>query len=609
MTVPPVPFIFSFSNKKNLIYSFMKLVRYNEFISESLTDSVLDLIMEAKISFTDDALNIIKKIDSPLSDKLINLVGKEVDINQNHIDINKKKSDFVFFKPEDKIGRVGKIINSTFSFLDYYLRDLADIPESGIDSKFIPENWRDFPNLGETVQIIKLIPRSEFISYADAILALGVDRDTPWGLKITANQRYGNILNYNDLYLIQWFKLGKRLQTLTSVNNIYTGVDAVKNSEVSVGRFVRALLSKSGESFTDSEIEQFVYKWRSEIEKSNQALERRFKVVSGEDIRKYYNVSMYEKESGSLGSSCMRYDRCSKYLDIYVKNSQVKLLIMFSEEDEEKICGRALLWDIIEYPFSTKVMDRIYTVRTADETLFKEWAINNKYWYRVRQDFHTDTPFNFHKEDGEIEESVEEFSVKLDVGGDYRYYPYMDSFKYYNTNGTLANYSHSEYDYELTDTEGGDGSCDDCGGTGNVECGECDGDGEFRCRECRGSGNVTCEDCDGSGAEECPVCDGDAELDCYGCDGEGKIDCDDCGGEGEIDDEECGGCSGTGKLNCGDCDGGGKRSCYKCDGDGEIICRNCGGDCEVECGDCDGSGEVNCDECGGDGNYDCPSCS
>ena len=584
----------------------MKLRRYNEFVTESVNDLDLESILEAKISFTDEAISLIKCIDSPISGKLINIIGKEVDINQNYIDINKKKPDFVFFKPEDKIGRVGKVINAGLNFLDYYFKDLAEIPESGIDGGLSPEKWGDFPTSGDTVQIIKRIPRSEFISYSSAILDLGVYRDTPWGGKLSAFTRAENIKNFNDIYLIQWFKNGKKLQNLISTSNIDTGVDAVKNSEVGVGRFVRSLLSKAGEKFTDSEIEQFVYKWRSEIEKLNKVLERRFKVVSGEDIRKYYNVSMYEKESGSLGSSCMRYTKCAPYLDIYVKNSQVKLLIMISEEDSEKICGRALLWEIEPYEYSTKVMDRIYTIRTADEELFKEWAVKNKYWWKSRQDFATYTPFNFNKEDGEVIESIEEFSVKLDVGGDYRYYPYMDSFKFYDTGiGTLYNSSDFGYDYELTDTDGGNGQCDECGGSGEVTCSECGGDGEVRCDECSGRGNVNCDDCDG--VRECYNCEGEGELDCNTCDGSAKIDCHYCDGDGEVDGESCDSCSGTGKQNCPDCEEG-KETCYICDGDGEINCRSCGGDGNLECEDCNGSGEVSCGECSGYGVYSCPEC-
>jgi hypothetical protein len=215
----------------------------------------------------------------------------------------------------------------------------------------------------------------------------------------------------------------------------------------------------------------------------------------------------------------------------------------------------------------------------------------------------------FNKEDGTVEKRQGEFSVQLDKKGEYSYYPYMDSFKYYNPySGKLYNSSNFDYEYELTDTEGGNGSCSECGGRGRVECDSCDGDGTRECYECGGNGSVSCDDCDGNGTRECDNCDGSGDLECSSCDGDGEVDCDDCDGEGEIDGESCENCSGSGKKECSDCDGDGKKECYKCDGDGEIKCRNCDGDGSVECGDCDGSGERECGDCDGEGRHSCPEC-
>ena len=81
----------------------------------------------------------------------------------------------------------------------------------------------------------------------------------------------------------------------------------------------------------------------------------------------------------------------------------------------------------------------------------------------------TATVINSHT--GEIIEKRQgEFSVKLDNVGEYPSYPYMDSFKYYSVRkGILYNSSNFDYDYELTDTEGGNGSCSECGGAGRVD--------------------------------------------------------------------------------------------------------------------------------------------
>jgi hypothetical protein len=361
--------------------------------------------------------------------------------------------------------------------------------------------------------------------------------------------------------------------------------------------------------FTDAEIEDFVYKYRAEIEKMKDALNKRFRVVKGDDIKKYYSVNKYEAESGDLGNSCMRYSRCQSYFDIYTDNSQVSLLLLMSEKEEDQISGRALLWEMEPYEISTKVMDRIYTIRTADQQLFKDWAIENEYWYKQKQDFSEYTPFEFvDKKTGKKQERQGEFSVKLDKSTDYSNYPYMDSFKYYTVSkGTLYNSSNFDHDYELVDTEGGNGSCSECGGRGRVECDTCDGDGTRECYECSGRGKVNCSECDGEGKEECGICEGGGDLECSTCDGNHDVECDDCGGDGEINGEECGNCSGSGRQECSDCDGEGRKECYRCDGDGKIDCGNCDGG-EVECERCDGDGEIECGYCDGGGRMDCPEC-
>jgi hypothetical protein len=565
----------------------MKLFKYGEFI----TESHLQLLLEANINFTKEFVSILGRVDSSISKKLIDIEGREVDVNQNYIDINKEKTDTLFFKPDDKVGKVAKVVsqNGIYTQITY---QLSKIEGSGVDkyeeSDFVnPEN----DTVGQVVKEYSLEEISNFLP------------DYRSNLEYMFNTG-------NPIVLFQWVKDRKKYQILINKNSISTGPEAVRSSEISVGRFVRALLNKSGIKFKDAEIEDFVYKYRAEIEKEKNVLDLRFKVVDGDDIKKYYHRNIYETESGSLGSSCMRYDRCSMYLSIFTDNSQVKLLLLMSEAEPDKIAGRALLWKMEPYEISTNVMDRIYTIRTADEQLFKEWAIENGYWFKEKQDYSDYTNFNFqNKETGEIEKRNGEFSIKLDNGGEYPSYPYMDSFKYYNPkNGTLYNSSDFDYEYELTDTEGGNGSCSECGGSGRVDCGDCDGDGTRECYECGGRGNVDCEDCEGSGKDSCGICDGDGDLECYSCDGDGKVDCDDCDGDGEIDGEECENCSGSGKQECSDCDGEGRKECYKCDGDGDLECSSCDGDGRVDCGDCDGDGERECYNCDGNGRHSCPEC-
>ena len=93
-----------------------------------------------------------------------------------------------------------------------------------------------------------------------------------------------------------------------------------------------------------------------------------------------------------------------------------------------KIMGRALLWNL-----ETKIMDRIYT--TNDEQLsfyFKKWASENGYLFRSQQNWFNSLQF----EKSGSQKKLLRIEVKL-KNSDFRYYPYMDTFKFFNPDQQL----------------------------------------------------------------------------------------------------------------------------------------------------------------------------
>lgn len=181
-------------------------------------------------------------------------------------------------------------------------------------------------------------------------------------------------------------------------------------TEIGFGRWVRRVMTELHKSsIPDSELEKFVNLYKSSYDLIKKP-ESRLQIVQGEDLRKWYLESNYERPRGQLGNSCMRYQRCQEYLDIYVKNPEVcQLLILKSEDDKDKITGRALIWKLTNGSY---YMDRIYTINDSDKLLFhdffEKWVKKNLYSV-----------------------SDQNLEVKL---GDYTYskYPYMDTFIAYN---------------------------------------------------------------------------------------------------------------------------------------------------------------------------------
>lgn len=156
-----------------------------------------------------------------------------------------------------------------------------------------------------------------------------------------------------------------------------------------------------------------------------------FRVVEGEDIRKYYDGRNYIDESGSLGGSCMKHDFCQEFFDLYVSNpNKIKMLIMIDPRFD-KIYGRALLW----YDEEKNIMDRIYTSLEQYSEFFKNWATENGFIYKSYQNWGSTTLF--------IENGVEiEYKKILKVDNfDFQKYPYLDTFKWVNLEtGELFNY-------------------------------------------------------------------------------------------------------------------------------------------------------------------------
>jgi hypothetical protein len=202
-----------------------------------------------------------------------------------------------------------------------------------------------------------------------------------------------------------------------------------------------AFISKLFKDISPKEVENFSQLFRNVQTKITST----FKVVSGSDILDYYHYESYLSESGSLGSSCMKYDSCQDYLNLYVNNSdKISMLIMV--DNNSKLIGRALLWSNDD----VKIMDRIYTI--DDESYqyhFKKWADDNGYWYKKEQKWNNTLFFESKGKTIYKEISFELKSFK------FGYYPYMDTFKFLNTNdGVISNIPKTIDDRTLLSTDG-----------------------------------------------------------------------------------------------------------------------------------------------------------
>jgi hypothetical protein len=513
---------------------------YTDFILERY----LDLILESNMAYSREFKRILRKMNNPIATFILSKYSHNVDISINYLFTTDQDDTVGFTDPkkvkEDKceVMDASKVYPSFDVLFNYFA-----IPKSSYIDRFV--------NDGD-----------------EGVVVAEINSD-----KI--KELYPN-WNQTDVTLCH-FKRDDGRETV--MNKIGLAIATPKSkTQIKIGRFVRKFLEITDYKFNDSDIETFVNQYKAvyaivKNEFSN------IKVVKGDEIKKWYNFENYETQYGTLGGSCMKGEECQKYFDIYTQNDNVSLVILLSDNDSTKICGRALLWklDNLDIPF----LDRVYTNDDSDVNVFLHYA-KDKGYLRKKTQISSALGAFVYPDDTEVRNPSLSVTIKP---GEYNHYPYLDTLKYYKIEtGRLSNIE-DNYDYNLEDTGGTNNQCPVCNNTRNMECEECEGSGHLECSLCDGSGTEECDTCDGSGMMFCPKCE------------DGTYACDVCNGTGEYDGEKCYNCNGDGRIKCEKCDSTSMVKCTDCDGIGKSDCFRCDGEGKIECRECDGSGHVPCSEC------------
>jgi hypothetical protein len=153
--------------------------------------------------------------------------------------------------------------------------------------------------------------------------------------------------------------------------------------EMSVGRFINKIVQLNKDhdilrklDWKEKDLEEFINTFKKVLEFDS--LLDNIKVVSGDDIVKYYSAKKYyDTRRGSLGRSCMAHSP-SNYFDIYSKNTEVVSMVVVGTAND-KIIARALIWKV--YHLDLKkwffFLDRIYYTYQHEDGIIKDWFKNN----------------------------------------------------------------------------------------------------------------------------------------------------------------------------------------------------------------------------------------
>ena len=242
-----------------------------------------------------------------------------------------------------------------------------------------------------------------------------------------------------DLLKVKYSDMNQ--STLYDVMKLNKQIYEVFRTSIKIGRLVNKIYPSEYKPTGDDSIESFVNAIKLE---RNRKFDK-FEIVSGNTIMKYYNENSYSEEAfggSELGNSCMRYDECTDFIYFYSINPDVSLLILKSTEEgeEDLIVARALVWNIAECNGSgvtDKFMDRVYFTHNYQMELFKEYAKDNKWFYKKRQNDASIIMWNPYKNDFEECLLRTKSTFKQNPTDEY---PYMDTMKwFYVDRGFLAN--------------------------------------------------------------------------------------------------------------------------------------------------------------------------
>jgi hypothetical protein len=322
------------------------IYKYTEFLLEKL-------ILESDVIYSDKFRTILSRMkEDKIAEELLKIENKDLDVVSNFFDVKIDNDNVVTFTP-DRIAQ--QILNDSKEYYRYV----------GGQGGWLTNNVNAN---GKIFEILGFVPKTTDV-YRPNNTELGEIQSKYKSKKSGKTWCYVKFPGGEGVYNFE--KLRKEEKDLKKV------VFTKNRQEIRTGRAIRLLLTANGVSVTDSEIEKFVNGFRAILSIMNDVFSR-FDIVEGDDLGYWYNRKNYlHPGRGTMGSSCQAVGRLD-WLEIYIKNPEtVKLLILRSEENWDKIIGRSLLWKLDN---GETLMDFIYTSNDSDEKVFKEYA-KSKGWH------------------------------------------------------------------------------------------------------------------------------------------------------------------------------------------------------------------------------------
>lgn len=370
------------------------ILEFKDFITEKLL--LESLILESNVVYSSKLKNVLSKMkDNRIAKSLLEIENQDLDVTANFFDVKIDNDNIVTFTNDRAAQAILKIDKEMVLWTG---NRGAWLTNTEANQNIFKRLGYNAPEIGTTVYQPTRIEIGEVISKW-----LSPRTNKTWA--------YVKFENGEGVYNADRLK--------DAHEDLKKKVFTISRQEIRIGRAMRSLLNAKKLTFTDAEIETFVNEFRSILSVMNDVFSR-FEIVDGEDLLFWYKRENYESRTmGNLGTSCQAVGR-KDWLEIYIDNPDtVKLLILKSFENPNKIVGRALLWNL---EGGKKLMDYVYTNKDSDRNVFKEFAKSKGYIIR---------------DDGDNETLVAHTKPKPEG---YNSYPSIDTMRHWDRNtGKLSN--------------------------------------------------------------------------------------------------------------------------------------------------------------------------
>lgn len=285
---------------------------------------------------------------------------------------------------------------------------------------------------------------------------LAMARDNVSNALINSEYKKDYAFNYLSLEITdKSFQLGA-IPNAKLNEVIQKHLDYYDNPHRRIMRPVALLTKLFGTRFSNKELTE----WADHIKLLLHPPPTTFTVVKGDDILTAYAETSYSNDisgSSTLHKSCMRYNRCAKFFNVYTKNPEH--VAMLVGERAGKVVSRALIWTAEWFNWFEptndykRLLDRPYFLNELEHVaLLKAGEQHCDYFRNHGRQVWIDYKAEGHYKD--IKGEAIHFRVPIDIN-DHTPVPYIDTFRY-AYDGALHNMSAGGLykGGQLTGTEG-----------------------------------------------------------------------------------------------------------------------------------------------------------